>query len=66
MKWNNEYDKLEKESNLILELLLTKTRELLQLNIKVISEALDYLLKEEVLTGQEFREMISKLTESNK
>lgn len=52
--------KIEKESQKILNLLLDKTRELLQLNKEVISKALEHLEKEEVISGQEFRTLIKK------
>lgn len=57
-------EKLEGESQTILNLLLKETHDLLQLNKKVISEALKHLENEEVLSGQEFRNMIEQLSEA--
>lgn len=53
-------DRLEKESDAILNLLLKKTTELLQKNKEVITHALHHLESEEVLTGHEFRNLIKK------
>ncbi len=61
---NISKEKMEKESNEILELLLNDTRSLLQSYKSVIEEALDHLEKEEVLSGQEFRIMIEKISEN--
>ncbi|KXG43607.1 AAA family ATPase [Tepidibacillus infernus] len=55
-------DKLEKESNEILNLLLQKTSNLLQSHKEVIVKALEHLENEEVLSGNEFREMIRQLS----
>lgn len=54
--------KIEQESYAVLNLLLDKTRNLLQERKKVISEALHHLEENEVLTGQEFRMMIDHLS----
>lgn len=59
-------DELVKETNEILDLLLTKTRVLLQHHKTVIEEALDQLEKEEVLSGEEFRQMIDKISKNEK
>ncbi|MFV9510653.1 AAA family ATPase [Tepidibacillus sp. LV47] len=57
-------DKIVEETNEILDLLLTKTKELLQEHKTVIEEALDFLEKEEVLSGEEFRQMIAKISKN--
>ena len=53
---------LHEERQRILNNLLEKTRNLLHLHLPVFQHGLDHLLKEEVLNGDEFREMLEKYT----
>ncbi len=59
---NISKEKIEKESQQILNDLLNKTKELIQINKQIISNALEYIENEESLSGQKFRDMINKVS----
>lgn len=56
-------EELMKENANILEQLTARTKELLETHRTVFEQSLDILIKEEVLSGDQFRALLSELTE---